>query len=190
MLLTQRSIIDGMPAFRNIQDAWQVFFPFLFLVSHVQQGCYPMCHLRLKKNGALCLLHSIPYGCHVLPDQIRRKKKPKVASHLKTKFGFARNPVLTWEGVMTNKHKYDGQLWVALEGECVSFNLQLWPLQGVLTSFCPVFKSIKHQPVYFWNINQRPGVFYLIPCHSSAHVECKQLCFWKVSISYLVWWQM
>lgn len=139
-----------MPAFRNIPDAWQVFPSSLSLLSfsisgppHLQQSNYPMCQSCLKKDSDLCLLHSLPYGCLLLPDQIKRNQKPKL--HPTLKLSLPEAPVHTWEKALWQTG-HDGQwtgclsLQHALAGEG-DVSLSLWTSSSgglPYREYCPI----------------------------------------------------
>lgn len=123
------------------------------LVPYLQQSSHPMCQSCLKKNGALCLLHCLPCGCLLLPDQIRRNQKTKAASHLKTYS--ASSPCTHLRGALWQTG-HDGQwtgcrsLQHALAGgdvfHCVFEHPALVAaLQGILPNFFPIiFKCSKY----------------------------------------------
>lgn len=112
-------------------------------VPRLQQSNYPMCQPCLKKTADLCLLHSLPYGCLLLPDQMRRKWKAELLTASKLTLPAA--PVPTWEklydglGMMASGQAADhsSMPWQWEKCLIVALNLQLWwlPVEGNADQF-------------------------------------------------------
>lgn len=126
------------------------------LVPQLQQSNYPMCQSCPRKTADICLLHSLPYGCLLLPDQIRRNWKAKLKTALKLTLPAA--PVPTWEklydrlGMMAGGQAADhsSMPWQWEKCLIVALKLQLWwlPAEGIPTSSssivfnCPKYQSV------------------------------------------------
>lgn len=142
-------------------------FSFLFVLalhlwsSQLQQSNYPICQSCLKKNALCVPLSFLPFGCLLLPDQIRRNQKPKLPPTLKLPAA----PVPTWGrlcdklGTMASGQASD-RCSMPWQGVCV-FSLSLWtsslwwpPLQSPVSSpivfKCPEYTSVWIFVEYLW----------------------------------------